>query len=111
MGDINTWGVKALLRAWDFVGFFANPSHSVITKPQSGNDNTLYFTLAAAILEAGTRTRKAARSGRNYIERRKIPLQRASSESLAECRTVRESETLLTAKARTVKQGHMEDSG
>ena len=32
MGDINTWGVKALLHAWDFVGFFANPSHSVITK-------------------------------------------------------------------------------
>ena len=86
-------------------------SNSIITKPQSGNDNTHYFTLAAAILEAGTRTRKAARSGRNYIERRKIPLQRASSESLAECRTVHESETLLTAKARTVKQGHMEDSG
>ena len=86
-------------------------SHSVITKPQSGNDNTLYFTLAAAILEAGTRTRKAARSGRNYIERRKIPLQRASSESLAECRTVHECEILLTARARTAKQGHMEDSG
>ena len=31
MEDINTWGVEALLRAWDFVEFFANPSHSIIT--------------------------------------------------------------------------------
>ena len=28
MEDINTWGVEALLHAWDFVAFFANPSHS-----------------------------------------------------------------------------------
>ena len=30
MEDINTWGVEALLHAWDFVAFFANPSHSII---------------------------------------------------------------------------------
>ena len=86
-------------------------SNSIITKTQSGKDNTHHFILAAAILEAGTRTRKAARSGRNYIESWKNPLQRASSESLAERRTVRKCEILLTARARTAKQGHLEDSG
>ena len=46
-------------------------SNLIITKTQSGNDNIHHFILAAAILEAATRTKKAAQSGRNYIESQK----------------------------------------
>lgn len=46
-------------------------SNLIITKTQSGNDNIHHFILAAAILEAATRTKKAAWSGRKYIESQK----------------------------------------
>ena len=90
-------------------------SNFIITKTQSGNDNIHHFILAAAILEAATRTKKAAWSGRKYIEsqkkKKKDPLQRPSSESSAEYRTVRECEILLRAMARTAIQAHTKASG